>query len=79
MILLVQFLLNFIRPLGVNLVDGEALYFRDIFTYYGKYSMSRVWLYYLERLANLAIYFLGLSFFMNFILLLFKERRERRI
>lgn len=79
MILLVQLLLNFIRPLGVRLVEGEALYFRDIFTYYGKYSMSRVWFYYLERLANLAIYFLGISFSMNFVLLCFKERREKRI
>ncbi len=79
MILLVQLLLNFIRPLGVRLVEGEALYFRDIFTYYGKYSMSRVWFYYLERLTNLAIYFLGISFSMNFVLLCFKERREKRI
>ncbi len=79
MILLIMLLLSFISPRGVGLVEGEALFFRDIFTYYGKYSMSLVWFYYLERLANLALYFLGLSFSMNFVLLCLRERRERKI
>jgi ABC-type antimicrobial peptide transport system permease subunit len=79
LILLVILLLNFIRPLGDRLVDGEALYFRDIFTYCGRYSMSRVWLYYLENMINLTVVFPVISFLMNYVLLCLKERRDRRI
>ncbi len=76
---LISFLLNYIRPLGENLVQNENIYFRDLLTRYGKYSIEGAWPAYLENILMLSIFFLGISFPMNFVMLFFKERREKKI
>lgn len=78
-LLLISFLLDYVRPPGENLVKNENIYFRDLLTRYGKYSIEGAGPAYLENILMLSVFFLGFSFPMNFVLLSFKERKEKRI
>lgn len=78
-LLLISFLLDYVRPPGENLVKNENIYFRDLLTRYGKYSIEGAGPAYLENILMLSVFFLGFSFPMNFVLLSFKERKEKRV
>ncbi|MGN0830391.1 MAG: hypothetical protein ACI4NI_03730, partial [Candidatus Ornithospirochaeta sp.] len=77
-ILLCSFILKFYAPLGPQLVKGKAVYFRDLYTLRGKYSMKGVWKRFSTYMSYISIFFVGVMFIFNSVMLFMDEKKEKK-
>ncbi len=70
--------LRFYAPLGAQIVKGKAVYFRDLYTLTGKYSMEGGWKRFFSNMAYTSFFFVVILFFFNFIMLCIDEKKEKR-
>ena len=77
-ILLCSFILKFYAPLGPQLVKGKSVYFRDLYTLRGNYSMKGVWKRFSTYMSYISLFFVGVMFIFNSVMLSLDEKKEKK-
>lgn len=77
-ILICSVAINFFTPTGAQIVKGKHVYFRDLYTLNGKYSLNGVWKSFFTSMTYVSIFFVFILYILNSVLLFLDEKKEKK-